>query len=58
MLRQIGEHRNEQKSFVLFATASWIGEGFDPPRLDTGVGDAAFVQRTAGVIRRSTSSAA
>ena len=35
VLRQIGEHCNEEKSFVLFATASWIGEGFDPPRWDT-----------------------
>ncbi|MDP3068812.1 MAG: helicase-related protein [Opitutaceae bacterium] len=35
VLRQIGEHYNEQKPFVLFATASLIGEGFDLPRLDT-----------------------
>ena len=35
VLRQIGEHCNEEKSFVLFATASWIGEGFDLPRRDT-----------------------
>ena len=35
VLRQIGEHYNERKPFVLFATASLIGEGFDLPRLDT-----------------------
>ena len=35
VLRQIGEHYDEQKPFVLFATASLIGEGFDLPRLDT-----------------------
>jgi len=35
VLRQIGEHYNGQKPFVLFATASLIGEGFDLPRLDT-----------------------
>ena len=35
VLRQIDEHYNEQKPFVLFATASLIGEGFDLPRLDT-----------------------
>jgi superfamily II DNA or RNA helicase len=35
VLRQIGEHYEEGKPFVLFATASLIGEGFDLPRLDT-----------------------
>ena len=35
VLRQIDEHYNERKPFVLFATASLIGEGFDLPRLDT-----------------------
>ena len=35
VLRQIGEHYDERKPFVLFATASLIGEGFDLPRLDT-----------------------
>jgi superfamily II DNA or RNA helicase len=35
VIRQIGEHYSEQKPFVLFATASLIGEGFDLPRLDT-----------------------
>ena len=35
VLRQIDEHYNERKPFVLFATASLIGEGFDPPRWDT-----------------------
>jgi superfamily II DNA or RNA helicase len=35
VLRQIGEHYDEQKPFALFATASLIGEGFDLPRLDT-----------------------
>jgi superfamily II DNA or RNA helicase len=35
VLRQIGEHYDEGKPFVLFATASLIGEGFDLPRLDT-----------------------
>jgi superfamily II DNA or RNA helicase len=35
VLRQIGEYYDEGKPFVLFATASLIGEGFDLPRLDT-----------------------
>ena len=35
VLRQIGEHYDDEKTFVLFATASLIGEGFDLPRLDT-----------------------
>jgi superfamily II DNA or RNA helicase len=35
VLRQIGECYDEQKPFVLFATASLVGEGFDLPRLDT-----------------------
>lgn len=35
VLRQIGEHYDAGKPFVLFATASLIGEGFDLPRLDT-----------------------
>jgi len=35
VLRQIDEHYIERKPFVLFATASLIGEGFDLPRLDT-----------------------
>ena len=37
VLRQIGEHYDAGKPFVLFATASLIGEGFDLPRLDTMV---------------------
>jgi len=35
VLRQIAEHYDGGKPFVLFATASLIGEGFDLPRLDT-----------------------
>jgi superfamily II DNA or RNA helicase len=35
VLRQVREHYDEGKIFVLFATASLIGEGFDLPRLDT-----------------------
>jgi len=35
VLRQIGEHYDGGQPFVLFATASLIGEGFDLPRLDT-----------------------
>ena len=35
VLRQIAEHYADGKPFVLFATASLIGEGFDLPRLDT-----------------------
>ncbi len=35
VLRQIGEHYDGERPFVLFATASLIGEGFDLPRLDT-----------------------
>lgn len=35
MLRQIAERYDGGKPFVLFATASLIGEGFDLPRLDT-----------------------
>lgn len=35
VLRQITEHYDGGKPFVLFATASLIGEGFDLPRLDT-----------------------
>ncbi|MBA3849031.1 MAG: hypothetical protein C0502_03425 [Opitutus sp.] len=35
VLRRIGEHYLAGVSFVLFATASLIGEGFDLPQLDT-----------------------
>ena len=35
MLRQIEECYDDGKAFVLFATASLVGEGFDLPRLDT-----------------------
>ena len=35
VLRQIAEHYDGGTPFVLFATASLIGEGFDLPRLDT-----------------------
>ena len=35
VLRQIGEQYAQGLPFVLFATASLIGEGFDLPRLDT-----------------------
>jgi superfamily II DNA or RNA helicase len=35
VLRRITEHFDGGKPFVLFATASLIGEGFDLPRLDT-----------------------
>jgi superfamily II DNA or RNA helicase len=35
VLRQIDEHYDGGRPFVLFATASLIGEGFDLPRLDT-----------------------
>lgn len=35
VLRQIAGHYDGGTSFVLFATASLIGEGFDLPRLDT-----------------------
>jgi superfamily II DNA or RNA helicase len=35
VLRQIGEQYAQGRPFVLFATASLIGEGFDLPRLDT-----------------------
>ncbi len=35
VLRQIGEQYVQGRPFVLFATASLIGEGFDLPRLDT-----------------------
>ncbi len=35
VLRRIAEHFDGRKPFVLFATASLIGEGFDLPRLDT-----------------------
>lgn len=35
MLRQIEECYDAGKTFVIFATASLIGEGFDLPRLDT-----------------------
>ena len=35
VLRQIDEHYDGGTPFVLFATASLIGEGFDLPRLDT-----------------------
>jgi superfamily II DNA or RNA helicase len=35
VLRQIAKHYDGEKPFVLFATASLIGEGFDLPRLDT-----------------------
>lgn len=35
VLRQIDGHYNGGTPFVLFATASLIGEGFDLPRLDT-----------------------
>ena len=35
VMRQLGDHYDGDKPFVLFATASLIGEGFDLPRLDT-----------------------
>ncbi|MEJ1971938.1 MAG: DEAD/DEAH box helicase family protein, partial [Lacunisphaera sp.] len=35
ILRQIDEHYTAGTPFVLFATASLVGEGFDLPRLDT-----------------------
>lgn len=35
VMRQLAEHYDDGKPFVLFATASLIGEGFDLPRLDT-----------------------
>ena len=35
VLRQIDAHYTAGTPFVLFATASLIGEGFDLPRLDT-----------------------
>ncbi|MEO6005260.1 MAG: DEAD/DEAH box helicase family protein [Opitutus sp.] len=35
ILRQIEECYDGGKTFVLFATASLTGEGFDPPQLDT-----------------------
>lgn len=35
VLRRIGEHYDGGQPFVLFATASLLGEGFDLPRLDT-----------------------
>ena len=35
VLREIADHYDTAKPFVLFATASLIGEGFDLPRLDT-----------------------
>ncbi|MBW7893473.1 MAG: DEAD/DEAH box helicase family protein [Opitutaceae bacterium] len=35
VLRQIGEHYQMGTPFVLFSTASLIGEGFDLPQLDT-----------------------
>jgi superfamily II DNA or RNA helicase len=35
ILRQIAEHYTGGTPFVLFATASLVGEGFDLPRLDT-----------------------
>ncbi len=35
VLRKIAAHYDGGKPFVLFATASLIGEGFDLPRLDT-----------------------
>lgn len=35
VLRQIDEYYDGGRPFVLFATASLIGEGFDLPRLDT-----------------------
>jgi hypothetical protein len=38
VLRQIGEHYQRGMPFVLFSTASLIGEGFDLPQLDTLVG--------------------
>jgi superfamily II DNA or RNA helicase len=35
VLRRISEHYDQRTPFVLFATASLNGEGFDLPRLDT-----------------------
>jgi len=35
VLRKINEHFSESRPFVLFATASLVGEGFDLPQLDT-----------------------
>lgn len=35
VMRQLAEHYDNGRPFVLFATASLIGEGFDLPRLDT-----------------------
>lgn len=35
VMHQIAKHYDDRKPFVLFATASLIGEGFDLPRLDT-----------------------
>lgn len=35
VLRRIGEHYQRDMPFVLFSTASLIGEGFDLPQLDT-----------------------
>lgn len=35
VMRKIGEHYSESHPYVLFATASLIGEGFDLPQLDT-----------------------
>ena len=35
VMRQLAGHYDHGKPFVLFATASLIGEGFDLPRLDT-----------------------
>lgn len=35
LLHKIDDHYSESRPFVLFATASLVGEGFDLPQLDT-----------------------